>query len=207
MNANVCKMDDSHASNGSSENAFLLVSDEARGTTPDAGKFPLVCERNGCKEKLKWMSSLNDLKDFVRVTLKLDGTWSTVTNNGGFHVFKCAEVTLSFYPGTKTLTSQGPKQHHYRKILLKSCDKSEQSVATTTSEQETGNDLINNSEREEVDTFEAAEDNVMFDSSQACCADGIARIWNEIETIKKQQLPSKTEQLDATRENTQTTRN
>ena len=81
--------------------------------------------------------------------------------------------------------------------MLKSCDKSEQSVATTTSEQETGTDFINNGERQEVDTFEAAEDNVMFDSSQACCADEIAQIWNEIETTKKQQLSSKTEQLEA----------
>ena len=42
----------------------------------------------------------------------------------------------------------------------------------------------------------------MFDSSQACCADEIAQIWNEIETTKKQQLSSKTEQLEAKRKYT-----
>ena len=83
-------MDDSHASNGSSENAFLvLASDEVRGTIPDAGKFPLVCERNGRKEKLKWTSFLGDLKDFVRVTLTEHGQlWPTTADSMSLNVLK-----------------------------------------------------------------------------------------------------------------------
>ena len=36
-------------------------------------------------------------------------------------MFRCSEVTISFYPSTKTLKIQGPKQLQYRSQLLKKC--------------------------------------------------------------------------------------
>ena len=36
-------------------------------------------------------------------------------------MFRCSEVTISFYPSTKTLKIQGPKQLQYRTQLLKKC--------------------------------------------------------------------------------------
>lgn len=70
------------------------------------------------KTKIKWLGNLNELKVFISSKLNLTGSWSFTTNNGGFHVFKASLVTLSFYPGTKTLTVQGTKQEEIKKIII-----------------------------------------------------------------------------------------
>ena len=50
-----------------------------------------------------------ELKLFVDGYLKITGTWSYTTNNGGFHTMKAEGTSISFYPETRTLNVQGSK--------------------------------------------------------------------------------------------------
>ena len=63
----------------------------------------------GHRSKFKWLGDFEELKLFVDGYLKITGTWSYATNNGGFHTMKAEGASISFYPGTKTLNVQGSK--------------------------------------------------------------------------------------------------
>ena len=63
----------------------------------------------GHRSKFKWLGDFEELKLFVDGYLKITGTWSYMTNNGGFHTMKAEGASISFYPGTKTLNVQGSK--------------------------------------------------------------------------------------------------
>ena len=63
----------------------------------------------GHRSKFKWLGDFEELKLFVDGYLKITGTWSYTTNNGGFHTMKAEGASISFYPGTKTLNVQGSK--------------------------------------------------------------------------------------------------
>lgn len=67
--------------------------------------------------KFKWLGDFVSLKLFVGSVLKLSGEWKNLTANGGHH-FKTNEVSINFYPGTKTLLIQGSRYAKYREILL-----------------------------------------------------------------------------------------
>ena len=81
------------------------------------------------RSKLKWLGDFEELKLFVGRYLKITGTWSYTTNNGGFHTMKAEGASISFYPGTKTLNVQGSKSEIISQKLLQfaSTDSEEQS--------------------------------------------------------------------------------
>ena len=66
--------------------------------------------------KFKWLGNLDALKIFVGSVLNLTGEWRNNSSNGGHH-FKSSEVSISFYPSTKTLLIQGSMQPKYQEIL------------------------------------------------------------------------------------------
>ena len=68
--------------------------------------FPPSMDSNNFKSKIKWLGDVEELKSFIDKQPKLTGSWSFVSNNGGSHLFKAASVSLSFYPGTRTLNVQ-----------------------------------------------------------------------------------------------------
>ena len=72
----------------------------------------------GHKVKFKWLGEFEELKVFVSTDLKISGIWSYTTNNGGFHTLKAEGISISFYPGTKTLNVQGSKSEIIAKKLL-----------------------------------------------------------------------------------------
>ena len=74
--------------------------------------------KSGHKIKFKWLGEFGELKVFVSTDLKISGTWSYTTNNGGFHTLKAEGISISFYPGTKTLNVQGSKSEIISKKLL-----------------------------------------------------------------------------------------
>ena len=63
----------------------------------------LSVTKTGHKVKFKWLGDFEELKLFVNAVLNISGTWSYTTNNGGFHNLKAEGISISFYPGTKTL--------------------------------------------------------------------------------------------------------
>ena len=65
-------------------------------------KFLKVGKDKG-KTKIKWLSDLDALKQLCRDKLRIAGNWQRTNNNGGFNFLKSDSVTISFYPGTKTL--------------------------------------------------------------------------------------------------------
>ena len=74
---------------------------------------------NGNRTKLKWTGSFTELKSFVEAHVNLrEGEWSRVNNNVGFHVLKINRVTISFYPGTQTLSIQGVNRDVTKKKIL-----------------------------------------------------------------------------------------
>ena len=78
----------------------------------------ITIEKDGSKVKFKWQGSIEELKRFVTSSLSfLDGTWSRVSNNGGFHVLKSRAATLSFYPNTKTLNIHGASKDTVKKKI------------------------------------------------------------------------------------------
>ena len=48
----------------------------------------LSVTKSGHKVKFKWLGEFEELKLFVNTDLKISGTWSYTTNNGGFHTLK-----------------------------------------------------------------------------------------------------------------------
>ena len=78
----------------------------------------LLVTKTGHRFKFKWLGEFEELKLFVNADLKISGTWSYTTNNGGFHTLKAEGISISFYPGTKTLNVQGSKSEIITKKLL-----------------------------------------------------------------------------------------
>jgi hypothetical protein len=98
--------------------------------------------------------------------------WSEITTNGGYHVCKNPEATLSFYPTTKTLKIQGPKQVYYRSLL--------QDIGgldiNNFKKQETNPEAL---EREEEESFDASLVCISSQSSEGemptvCCGSSCA---------------------------------
>jgi len=79
-------------------------------------KISIVCNRN--KTQIKWFRNLEELKGFLAKELKIEGVWSFVPGNGGFHVLRTTLVSISFYPGTKTLSIQGTKHKQIIKQII-----------------------------------------------------------------------------------------
>lgn len=90
---------DAHGSDGSILTADLSQSNKRHGH--------VLVTKIGHKVKFKWLGEFEELKLFVNTDLTISGTWSYTTNNGGFHTLKAEGVSISFYPGTKTLNVQG----------------------------------------------------------------------------------------------------
>ena len=74
--------------------------------------------KNGHKIQFKWLGDLFELKSFIAEELKVSGKWTHTDNNGGFDTLKSDGLSISFYPGTKTLNVQGAKMEIIRKKLL-----------------------------------------------------------------------------------------
>lgn len=105
--------DETRAPEGSVKSTSLSHEGASRVTS-----FPLEVDRSRNRTKLKWLGSLGLLKTFALDHLKLMGSWSFTSNNGGFHFLKSECVTLSFYPSTKTLNVQGMKEKEMRDKML-----------------------------------------------------------------------------------------
>lgn len=73
---------------------------------------------DGSKPKLKWFGDFKALQSFIELSLKLSCDWNFVHNNGGYHLFKSSSSSINFYPGTKTLHIQGPKQDEVKHLLM-----------------------------------------------------------------------------------------
>ena len=84
---------------------------------PDFSSYIEVQEENH-KTKIKWLGDNLLLKDFVEKELKLSGSWSFLLCNAGYHLFKSSVLTLNFYPTTKTLHLQGPKQDSIKRQIV-----------------------------------------------------------------------------------------
>ncbi|CAB4040800.1 Transposon Ty3-G Gag-Pol poly [Paramuricea clavata] len=145
----------------------------------------LCYETNKGKIQFKWMSSFDKLAQFVDQSLNVDGVWSEITTNGGYHVCKSPEVTLSFYPTTKTLKIQGPKQVYYRSLL-----QDIGGLDINNFKQETNPEAL---ERDEEESFDASLVCISSQSSVgemptvccgSSCAEGMKKLWQEIEAIK-----------------------
>lgn len=86
----------------------------------------LSVTKTGYKTNLKSLGEFGELKLSINADLKVSGTWSFTTNNGCFHTLKANGVSISFYPGTKTLTVQGSKSEIINKKLVEITSKSGQ---------------------------------------------------------------------------------
>ena len=91
----------------------------------------LSVTKTGHKVKFKWLGEMEELKLFVNGDLKILGTWSYTTNNGGFHTLKAEGISVSFYPGTKTLNVQGSKSEIITMKLLDIANKNSERHDTT----------------------------------------------------------------------------
>lgn len=165
-------MADAHAENE------LLKENESSSNSTDLLKFLSIQNERG-KAKIKWLGDLSHLKEFIAGKLKLQGTWSFVSGNGGFHVFKASLVTLSFYPGTKTFNVQGTKQEEIKKLIaslheenidnngelseVSSSLRLEQDIADLDDDPE-----VNYHERDTIDSESISEDESDFDNSTSC---------------------------------------
>ena len=78
----------------------------------------LSITKTGHRSKFKWLGDFEELKLFVDGYLKITGTWSYTTNNGGFHTMKAEGTPISFYPETRTLNVQGSKSEVIGQTLL-----------------------------------------------------------------------------------------
>ena len=85
---------------------------------PSQGYKYLSITKIGHRSKFKWLGDFEELKLFVDGYLKITGTWSYTTNNGGFHTMKAEGASISFYSGTKTLNVQGSKSEIIGQKLL-----------------------------------------------------------------------------------------
>ena len=89
---------------------MLSQSDDTNGLQVDNGQwYPLSFEQDRKGGTIKWLGSLDELKSFANKGLKLLGKCCSALTNGGFFVLKSYDVTISFYPNTKTLNVQGTK--------------------------------------------------------------------------------------------------
>ena len=120
--------------------------------------------------------------------LKLSGKWSYTDNNGGFHTLKAEGVSISFYPGTKTLNVQVAKVDIIRTKLLNITDRSRVSndgeslgynmpSATQASRSDCEND---DEEEEEEDTEEEREEQQQNVSESAGISNPRAK-FNDVE--------------------------
>ena len=120
--------------------------------------------------------------------LKLSGKWSYMDNNGGFHTLKAEGVSISFYPGTKTLNVQGAKVDIIRTKLLNITDRSRVSndgeslgynmpSATQASRSDCEND---DEEEEDEDTEEEREEQQQNVSESAGISNPRAK-FNDVE--------------------------
>lgn len=91
----------------------------------------LSVTKSGHKVKFKWLGEFEELKLFVNTDLKISGTWSYTTNNGGFHTLKAEGISISFYPGTKTLNVQGSKSEIIVKKLQDIANTNDEKYDTT----------------------------------------------------------------------------
>ena len=105
--------DETRAPEGSVNSASFSHEGASRVTS-----FPLEVDRSRNRTKFKWLGSFELLRTFALDHLKLMGSWSFTSNNGGFHFLKSECVTLSFYPNTKTLNVQGMKEKEMRDKIL-----------------------------------------------------------------------------------------
>ncbi|CAH3151213.1 unnamed protein product [Porites evermanni] len=104
---------------GSEENARAFELSAKSGLRqPSQGYKYLSITKTGHRSKFKWLGDFEELKLFVDGYLKITGTWSYTTNNGGFHTMKAEGAAISFYPGTKTLNVQGSKSEVIGQKLL-----------------------------------------------------------------------------------------
>ena len=70
----------------------------------------------GCATE--WFGEIEELKLFIDADLRISATWTYITNNGVFHTLKVEGISISFYPGAKTLNVQGFKSEIIEKKLL-----------------------------------------------------------------------------------------
>ena len=60
------------------------ISEKSGLRQPSQGYKYLSITKTGHRSKLKWLGDFEELKLFVTGYLKITGTWSYTTNNGGF---------------------------------------------------------------------------------------------------------------------------
>ena len=60
--------------------------------TVDLSESNLSVTKTRHKVKFKWIGEFEELQLFVSTDLKISGTWSYTTNNGGFHTLKAEGV-------------------------------------------------------------------------------------------------------------------
>ena len=73
--------------------------------------FKLKANKKG-KEQLKFEGTLEELQDFVKLVLDLEGTWKKGIKEKNLYLFqsKKSTVTLSWWSSTSTLTVAGKKE-------------------------------------------------------------------------------------------------
>ena len=64
------------------------------------------------KEQLKFEGTLEELQDFVKLALDLEGTWKKEIKEKNLYVFqsKKSTVMLSWWSSTSTITAQAKKK-------------------------------------------------------------------------------------------------
>ena len=123
----------------------------------------LKVEKDKGKTKIKWLSDLDALKQLCRDKLRIAGNWQRTNNNGGFNFLKSDSVTISFYPGTKTLNVQGARHEAVHKTLLQFAEQ-ENTPNDTTSTEDTESRVVNNPELvQEIN--EETNDSIRVDES------------------------------------------
>ena len=143
--------------------------------------------KSGSRTRFNWLGELDDLKSIMFEDLKLSGKWSYTDNNGGFHTLKGEGVSISFYPGTKTLNVQGAKVDIIRSKLLNITDRSRASNDgeslghnTPSATQASHSDCDNDDEEEDEDTEEEREEQQQNVSESAGISNPRAK-FNDVE--------------------------
>ena len=134
--------------------------------------FPLSIEQDRNSRKIKWLGSFDELKAFAKEELKLSDEWASVPTNGGFFVLKAKNVTVSFYPNTKTLNVQGAKHEAIKKKLVSLVPQEEESNANANNEEQDGGEreqsleiVEESSEDEDEGQTSGDDDYVDFEST------------------------------------------
>ena len=84
-------------------------------------KIKLKNSKGEQRVNVKWLGSLQELKDFVTVVLKKTGTWQETRRKASSTSFKTANLTITHYSSTQTLQFLGNKAKEsvsYIKSLL-----------------------------------------------------------------------------------------